>query len=620
LIKLLNLYKYLYCRHNTLLRLGIFILFTVFSLDIYGQQIIETQLQQTVQQAKSDSERIISLEKLSDYYYANKEFEKGDSVIEKQIMYAEATMKTDLIQEAYFNNAGYRSTSTSTIDRSKNTVNYINRALEYAKAHGFTDYVALAYANLAAVNGIDGKTEEALKYANLAFSTSTDSENDSVKVICTVQLGNIYVLKTEILTAFKTYTNANDIALRKEDGSLLPPVYHAFSLLYKKLNQTDAAKNYIFKSLEINKKNNNKRNQVNDYIALAKLTEYIEGKDYLRMAIQLADSINDIPKKIEAERILFFHMLLKESPAFMINYLDQHYGLKNVFNNTGPGYIEWILAEIYFYGGKTDSALSYFKKAEPAINSGYDLRTKKNFYEEYANCLQQRMDYSSAIKNFEKSFELSKLIVDLPGLQNVAFSLKNLYNQQGNYKKAYYYSEQYDNYKDSLEQLARGKDLALMEVKNVEKEIQRHNEFLQSELQRKYNLQYMLITIIIATAFVMIMMIGMFKVSTVTIRLMGFLSLIFFFEFIILLLDTWIHHLTHGEPWKIWLIKIGIISILLPLHHALEHRLIHYLMSRHLLTIRNKVSISKIAGKIKKILPFKKATGGVNNPEKDKIS
>jgi len=39
-----------------------------------------------------------------------------------------------------------------------------------------------------------------------------------------------------------------------------------------------------------------------------------------------------------------------------------------------------------------------------------------------------------------------------------------------------------------------------------------------------------------------------------------------------------------------------------------------------LLTIRNKVSISKIAGKIKKILPFKKATGGVNNPEKDKIS
>jgi len=617
-MNLLSLYNYFRYFSRALIFFRVVCVFLLLSglQVLHAQQNVEDSLIRKCRESKSDSELFENLRSLSDYYYANKDFEKGDSVIEKQIMHAEASMNKGLILNAYFNNAGYLSTGTSTIDRSKNTVNYINRALNYAKANGFSDYVALAYANLAAVSGIDGKTDEALKYANTAFSTAMDSENDSVKVICTIQLGNIYVLKTEILTAFKTYTNAHDIALKKEDGTYLPPVFHAFAALYKKLDQVEMAKSYIFKSLDVNKKNNTQVGLINDFIFLAKLTEYTPSKDYLNQAIQLADSIGNTAKKIEAERILFVHMILKESPDYMINYLDKHKSLKNVFSNTGPGYMDWIFAEIFFYGGKTDSALVYFKKAEPAILAGYDLRTKKNFFEEYSYCLEQEKEFTTAIKMFEKSFELSKSISDLPGLQSQAFALKNLYSQQGEFKKAFYYNEQYDAYKDSLEQLAKGKDLALLEVRNEEKEIQRQQEFAQSEQRKKYNLQYMLITIIIATAFVLIMMIGMFKVSAVTIRLMGFLSLIFFFEFIILLLDTWIHHLTHGEPWKIWLIKIGIISILLPLHHALEHRLIHYLMSRRLIKIRHKVSFSKIADKIKKILPAQKATGGPANENK----
>jgi hypothetical protein len=157
----------------------------------------------------------------------------------------------------------------------------------------------------------------------------------------------------------------------------------------------------------------------------------------------------------------------------------------------------------------------------------------------------------------------------------------------------------FDQYKDSVDQLGRERDLALMEIENVARQQQRDSELAKIRLQKKFNLQYMIITVVIAIAFLLMIMIGMFKVSAFTIRIMGFLSLIFFFEFIILLLDTWIHHLTHGEPWKIWLIKIGIISILLPVHHFLEHKLIHYLLSRHLITVRGKLSFSKLLGRKK---------------------
>ena len=57
-------------------------------------------------------------------------------------------------------------------------------------------------------------------------------------------------------------------------------------------------------------------------------------------------------------------------------------------------------------------------------------------------------------------------------------------------------------------------------------------------------------------------------------------AFILLFEFIILLADTWIHNFTHGEPWKVLAIKVALIAILLPLHHFLEERVIHYIVHR----------------------------------------
>jgi hypothetical protein len=60
------------------------------------------------------------------------------------------------------------------------------------------------------------------------------------------------------------------------------------------------------------------------------------------------------------------------------------------------------------------------------------------------------------------------------------------------------------------------------------------------------------------------------------------------FEFIILIADTKIHDITHGEPWKVLAIKIGLIAILLPLHHKVEEKVIHYLTTQELLRLKGK--------------------------------
>ena len=96
------------------------------------------------------------------------------------------------------------------------------------------------------------------------------------------------------------------------------------------------------------------------------------------------------------------------------------------------------------------------------------------------------------------------------------------------------------------------------------------------------------------------LIIGMFPVSKLTIKLLGYFAFISLFEFIIVLIDSFIHRLAHGEPLKIWLIKIGLIALLVPFQHYLEHGLIKFLASRKLIAARNNFSLKKIWLNIKK--------------------
>lgn len=586
---------------SLLLRLAVVILLVVAICPLAkSQRYIEDSLVHSCQSAVSDSDRIVKMGRLSDYYYANKKFNSGDSLIEKQIMLAEASLNQRLVLLAYFGNAGYNYSGASTKDHSQNTIEYIKRAMEYAKANDLTDYMALAYANLSALYISDGRNEDAFKNASLGFTTALNTNNDSAKVICAVQLGNIYLQRSDVLTAFRTFTNAYNIAIENGNELLLPPVLHAMANLYKKLGKEEITRNYLFRSLAINKRQKNIAGQIDDNIFLAKVSNYTAAKDYLQQAIRLADTIQNARQKIYAEKILFSYMLQKETPSNMLAFLEKQAELKNVFLNTGPNYMNWMLAEIYLYASRPDSALYYFKTAETSFNTGYDLISRKNFFTEYAYCFQQLSKVPEAITYYQKSTDLARAASDLHGLKNHANELKALYEQQGDYKQAYQYNILYDHYKDSVDLLGREKDLALLEIENETKQQQRDAEIAQEQLRRKYNLQYMLITIIIAVVFVALIMVGMFKVSTFTIRLMGFLSLVFLFEFIILVLDKWIHDLTHGEPWKSWLIKIGIISVLLPIHHFIEHKLIRYLLSRHLITVRNRISLKSLFVRVKK--------------------
>ena len=585
-------------------------LFFIFITHSVAQNSLPKELLQQQQQIKSDSDRFVFLHTLSEYYFALKNEAAGDSVINLQTALAFESGKKHWIRISLFENPGFNSAGKSTKIRNSKTQEYIQKALSYAKANGLTEYEALAYAQQSEQLLFEAKKSEALQMAQQAFTTALKTTNDSVIVICQIKVGRVYLQIGEMLNAFKTFTYAMDRAEHSKNVYLKTKVLHAIAFMYKnKLNKPDVSTQYAFQSLEVNKKNKDSKGLINDYILLGKLFDYKPAINYLLTAEAIADSIHDFADQVEAQRILFFYMSIQEAPSVTFAFMNNHPNLKSFFENSGPHYIDFIKAIAYSYTGNTDSALYFFRLTEESIITEYDPETKVGFFYEYTNCMLKQKDSSLVIPYAERLFNYSKEMADYNSMLYAGNILQKLYEQKGNYKDAYSYSVKNKMYKDSIDLMTREKDVAMLEIDLVNKKRQAEAELELRRIERNHNLQYMAITIIIASIFVLLIIVGMFKVSKITIKAMGFFAVIFLFEFIILLLDTWIHHLTHGEPWKVLLIKIGIISFMLPLHHTIEERLIHYLISKKKIEFNSRFTWARLKKLIKKSPPVIKPEG-----------
>ncbi len=209
--------------------------------------------------------------------------------------------------------------------------------------------------------------------------------------------------------------------------------------------------------------------------------------------------------------------------------------------------------------GKFYSAQYYFAKALPGFERTSTLVSKLEFYIQYADFYSKSGKGPAAVEYYTKAKSLADEMANLEWQQVISKELDSIYLRAGDYKQSHYYNSLY----------------------------------------HQYNVQYMGITIGIAIVFLLLVLMGIFKVSEATIKTIGFFAFILLFEFIILLADAKIHHWTHGEPLPILGIKIVLIAMLLPLHHWLEHKVVSYLASRRLIIPSGKSLWKNISAKQK---------------------
>jgi hypothetical protein len=467
------------------------------------------------------------------------------------------------------------------LERQELALAVIDKGLGVAKEAQYNIEVASLFQKKAATFRNMGKLSEAIKMHVESVNYADLSNNDSLRIVVQISYANSLLAKDENLDAFKRFMQALNLAESINDNKLKVSLYERIASFYAKINQIEKAKdnyvNAIDQAKAIKDTNNEVYNYANIIAIYAKNKDFDIAKEYLKILKKRVGS-NEMFKQfaLSSELQIVYYEDKKNLPDFFKKNPELLESYKKYRMLSEYDRIKGI---IFTFEGKMDSALYYLNLAKKEINPS-DINSIMNWNSSYAIFLEKNNKYLEAANYLELNIPLAKQIQSLTGEKELYKELDSMYIKAGDKQKEVANKLLLFAIKDSLDKQQKENELLKVEIDIDNQRSEREKIANEEKVRNRNNLQYMGITAFIFALFVALAAMGKFKVKPWFIKALGFISFILLFEFIILLIDHQLHALTHGEPLPILLVKIVIIAFLLPFHHWLEHKVMHFLM-RH---------------------------------------
>ncbi len=547
-----------------------------YSLPVVDKNVIEEKFGHT----KNNLEKIELLRELAAYYVKwEGDYTTADSLLNKGIEMAELSYEPEQLINAYSNyllvidDYHYSDRVKKIISSLKSTGGQlpeqaVNWKCKIALAKGYE----LTY-----------DMDDAKDLAYQALTVAIQSEDQEMIAKSHLLLGNIHREMNNNIEAIRNFLDALTISENEHEVLLRMECYSELSNFYNLIKAYDKSINYKLKELTLAENADNP-----DSVRIMNLKFDLEviafnnrtlNEKQLYNILDFANR-NHISKLKRYSLIAFRNHLIKQNDLAQLYHLyhdefpDELLYLK--VNDTTNYYR--MQAFFHEYNSQYDSARIYYDLVSQRIIHSPDKLRQISFYLRFGDFLMRRGELNEATDRYVLSYDLSASIPYFEFMLEATEKLEKIYVQQNDYANAYKFMSINRNITDSLQNINQKEQLQLVELENEETLREQRLEKAREELRRRNNIQYTAITIIIASAFILLVLLGGLNVSPAIIRMVGFLCFILFFEFLILLFDTWIHHLTHGEPWKILGIKILLMCGLLPLHHLIEKKVTHFLI------------------------------------------
>ena len=545
--------------------------------------------------AKTPEEKVYLLDNLS-RTLMNVSLPQADEYGKQLITFAEETRDRKLMVKAYMSNGercGYLAGQKVFMNRA---VEYYNKALEIAKQNKMEEMIGEIQLRLTGIYLTASDKEKAFQNIQQAFSLISTLKNDSLLAQAHNTLGVVYQAKNEKTLSLRHFLNALRIGESSNNATVLRSSYVHLSNFYSRIEDHDKAIDYYMKAYKILDKMKEKNVPYQRCIDVNTLGNLFANKknhdiaiNYFERSIRMADSLKFTNLKIPGSISLINQYLRIDQPQKALDYFNSAAGENMKKFMTGFGLnsvLDQSYGHIYTELGQFDSAKFRFTRAIPYFENNTNMVNKINFYLQLANMYKQVGEKEKAIEYYQKVKGLSEANGSLEGIRAAAKQLDTLYLAMGDYKQASLYNSIYYKFKDSIEKLNKENELAQIEALDEQHRQERILAEKEEAKEKRNRIQYMAITIAIGLLFIALVMMGWFKVSANTIRAIGFISFLVFFEFLFLIFKKNIYGLTNGEPLYDLALMIGLAAILVPLHHKLEHRVIHFLTSHHMLKLR----------------------------------
>jgi tetratricopeptide (TPR) repeat protein len=165
---------------------------------------------------------------------------------------------------------------------------------------------------------------------------------------------------------------------------------------------------------------------------------------------------------------------------------------------------------------------------------------------------------------------------------DIARLLQNAYDATGRKDSAFFFSKIVNNYRDTV--FSTQKLLAMQNtvLKRQIAEKERSEQQTRIEEERKHNLQYAAIALILVSFVIFFFILSHSIIANQRlIRFLGILALLIVFEFLNLLLHPYIATVTHHSPVLMLGVMVCLAALLIPLHHKLEHWITHKMVEKN---------------------------------------
>jgi hypothetical protein len=490
------------------------------------------ELKLKLQQAKTDREKVHALDSLAMAYLWI--FQGGkDSIANiygyEAIAVAEKSGDKELKAEALLSNGTRMINSTQ-----KKGDSIFNYVIQVAQESHLPLYEGRAYLGLVDCDLYRGtrNPELDLKYINLAKGIAESLSDDSLNFQAIMMTAKIYKSKSDNITAFRNYSLALSKAERSEKIDWQLQVNSELADFYMDLGDYDKGLDYARKVQNAQTQNGWYLLGNNGWLAFL----YLQAKRYseVRTCCNRLYELSTLYRMPDAfkypyESLHYESYIESKEYQEAKSFFSSHPGVAEFYKESNQEYGLYNAYATIFEGeGNRDSADYYFQKFSALVAKTDDLGNASYAYNTYGSFLLRAHRDRDAIVQFEKAKAIALESKQISAIKDTYHNLDTAYFLINDKARAYDYRLLYDKYSDSLQKLSDKKQLTLLEIDHENQRLQQLQKQEEEKTRTRHNIQYIAITVVLASVFILLVLLGFFSTSTAVIRGMGFFAFIFF--------------------------------------------------------------------------------------------
>ena len=349
---------------------------------------------------------------------------------------------------------------------------YFEQALKIFKDENNTEDVLNVVDWIANIHYMKYEFKRSIEYCSYGLSFNDSAASNLVKANLYMTMGSCYDEMGELDKAINTYLLAEEIYEKDNDKSGLISIYINISIIYIQNKNYSPAIEYLEKTLEI--------------------AEKIDDLDAVSICYNNLGEIYHLQN--DNEKALDFYL---KSLAMDQQQGDQE-GVAIGYNNVGDTYIEL---------GDTVMAMSYFEKCRKmGMENSFPILATVEV--KIAKVMLKQGKLNNALNSALLSLEYAKQYSGIKDIISSYYILNQIYRELGDYRKAYYYFEKFNQLDDSLNTIAQSQYIdELTTLYSLDKQQLEIDELQEQTRISKQTRQILIFVVVIVSGLIVILVV-----------------------------------------------------------------------------------------------------------------